>query len=393
MADQVLRNARVGVTLLFLTNGLVWANLVPRYPEIRDELGITYGQFGLAVACGPAGALILGLLAGVLVRRLTSRVVAIGTTVLMACAGIAAAAAPSWLALAAALFVVGASDSITDVAQNSHGLRVQRATGKSMLNGFHAIWSVGAVLGGLMGGAAAGLHIAPELHMVIMTAVVIAVLAVAWRLLLPGPDAQPQEEHVSAASLRKVPPRTWGVLLALGLVAIVGVWVEDAGASWSASYLRDYLGAGPTLAAMGFVALMALHFTGRILGDRLVDRYGQRAVARTGGIITAVGMGVALLFPSIPLTIVGFALAGLGVATTVPAAMHGADELPGFRPGTALTIASWMLRMGFLVGPPIVGAVADATDLRVGMIVVPLAGVAIVALAGVLSTEKARARE
>lgn len=389
MADRSLRNARIGVTLLFLTNGLVWANLVPRYPEIRDELAISYGQFGLAVACGPAGAILLGLLAGMVVRRLTSRIVAVGTTILMACAGIAAAAAPTWWALAAALFVMGAFDAITDVAQNSHGLRVQRAAGKSMLNGFHATWSIGAVLGGLMGGGAAGLRIPAELHMTIMTVIVIAILATAWPMLLPGKDTNGDEAHASAGGLRRVPPRVWAILIALGLVSIAGAWVEDAGASWSASYLRDYLGAGPTLAAMGFVALMALHFLGRFLGDRLVDLYGQRLVARVGGAVTTVGMGVALLFPSIPLTIVGFALAGLGVATTVPAAMHGADELPGFRPGTALTIVSWMLRMGFLLGPPIVGAIADATDLRVGLVIVPVAGMSIILLSGVLSNQKA----
>lgn len=390
MTDPVLKGARIGVTLLFLTNGLVWANLVPRYPEIRESIGLSYGQFGIAVACGPAGALIFGLTAGMLIRRFTSRTVAIASTVAMALATIAAAAAPSGWTFAAALFAMGACDAVTDVAQNSHGLRVQRLFGRSMLNGFHATWSVGAVLGGIMGGIAAGLHIAVPLHLAIMTAVVIAVLSVAWRILLKSPESVDLEAHASASGLRRIPLRTWGVLLALGFIAIAGVWVEDAGASWSASYMRDYLNTGPSIAAMAFVALMAMHFVGRIVGDGMVDRFGQRAVARVGGAITAIGMGAALLFPSVPLTIVGFGLAGLGVATTVPAAMHGADELPGFRPGTALTISSWMLRVGFLVGPPVVGAVADASSLRAGLIVVPFAGIAIILLAGVLSTDRAR---
>jgi len=219
-------------------------------------------------------------------------------------------------------------------------------------------------------------------------------LVVASRILLQGPEPREDEARAAGSSLRQIPARTWWLLIALGFIAIAGVWVEDAAASWSASYLRDSLGAGPTLAAMAFVALMAMHFLGRIVGDGLVDRFGQRAVARAGGLVTTVGMGIALLFPSVPLTIVGFGLAGLGVATTVPAAMHGADELPGFRVGTALTIASWMLRVGFLISPPIVGAVADATSLRAGLVIVPLSGLVIVALAGVLSTARAaRPRE
>ena len=383
--DSTLKRARWGVTLLFLTNGLVWANLVPRYPEIRDHAGLSYGQFGAAVACGPAGALIFGLGAGWLIRRFTSRMVGIAATSLMAVAALCAGLAPTGVALGAALFALGSLDAIADVAQNSHGLRVQRGTGRSMLNGFHATWSVGAVAGGVIGGISAGLHVPVPAQLAVVGIVIVAGLAFGSRLFIPGPEPVEPEHAHEPRGMKHVPFRSWAVLIALGFIAIAGVWVEDAGASWSASYLRDDLRAGPTIAAMAFVSLMTMHFLGRIFGDRLVDRFGQRAVARTGGVITIVGMGAALLFPSVPLTIVGFGLAGLGVATTVPAAMHGADELPGFRTGTGLSIASWMLRLGFLISPPIVGAIADEFGLRAGLLVVPVAGVIIVALAGVLS--------
>ena len=141
--------------------------------------------------------------------------------------------------------------------------------------------------------------------------------------------------------------------------------MEDSGGTWSAVYLSGSLGAGATVAAFGFVALAGMQFVGRIVGDRLVDRFGQRTVARTGGAITAVGMGLALAFPSIPGTIIGFGAAGFGIATLVPSAMHAADELPGFRAGTGLTLLSWMMRLGFLLAPPVVGLIADATSLRV----------------------------
>ena len=128
-----------------------------------------------------------------------------------------------------------------------------------------------------------------------------------------------------------------------------GSIVEDSGSSWSAVYLSGSLDAGPTIAALGFVALAGMQFVGRIVGDRLVDRFGQLAVARTGGAITATGMGLALAFPSIPGTIIGFGAAGFGIATLIPAAMQAADELPGFRAGTGLTLLSWMMRLGFLL--------------------------------------------
>jgi len=175
------------------------------------------------------------------------------------------------------------------------------------------------------------------------------------------------------------------------LVAICGIVFEDAGNSWSALYLANSLGAPAALAAFGFVALVGTQFIGRILGDRLVDRFGQRTIARAGGALAAVGMGTALAFPSVPLTIVGFALVGLGSATLVPAAMHAADELPGFRPGSGITIVSWLMRLGFLLSPLIVGMIADASSLRFGLLIVPVAGVLVVVFSAVLSGRPPRA--
>jgi MFS family permease len=149
--------------------------------------------------------------------------------------------------------------------------------------------------------------------------------------------------------------------------------------------LRDGLGTPGAVAAFGYVALVGCMFIGRLLGDRLVDRFGERTVVRTGGLITAVGMGTALAFPSVPGTIAGFAAAGFGVATLIPAAMHRADQLPGMRPGTGLTVVTWLMRIGFFGAPLIVGVIADATSLRVGLLSVPVAGVAVVLLAGALS--------
>jgi MFS family permease len=117
----------------------------------------------------------------------------------------------------------------------------------------------------------------------------------------------------------------------------------------------------------------------------MVDRWGQRAVAQAGGLIITAGMAAALAFPSVPGTIAGFAAAGFGSATLVPAAMHAADELPGLRPGTGLTVLSWLMRVGSLASPIVVGTIADAESLRVGLLTVPVAGLAAVVLAQVLS--------
>ncbi|WP_030265055.1 MFS transporter [Streptomyces violens] len=404
------RRARAAVAVLFFTNGALFANLLPRYPQIKADLGMGNSAYGLAVAAFPTGAIAAGLAAGVLIRRLGSARVAVAGTLLTGVGILAAGLANSAVLFAGVLFLAGAMDAITDVAQNAHGLRVQRRYGRSIINSFHAIWSIGAVTGGTMAAGAIALGLSLGQHLLI-SAVVFAIAAcVALRFCLPGPETEPPAEPETESPAepetqssagpetdRRAPQpaqraptglRTGYVLAALVLIATAGALVEDAGNSWAALYLSHSLHASAALAASGYIALVGAQFIGRLIGDRLVDRFGQRAVARGGGLIAAAGMALALAVPTVPGTILGFATAGLGVATLVPAAMHEADELPGLKPGSGLTIVSWLMRLGFLLSPPIVGQVADATSLRAGLLVVPFAGLLVLALAGVLQTRR-----
>ncbi|TXL85423.1 MFS transporter [Streptomyces sp. IB2014 016-6] len=388
--SAVERRARTAVAVLFLTNGALFANLLPRYPEIKAGLGMSNAVYGLAVAAFPAGAIVAGPAAGVLVRRYGSARVAVVGTLLTGAGALAAGVAGSVPLLAVALFLAGATDAITDVAQNAHGLRVQRRYGRSIINSFHATWSVGAVTGGAMAAGAIALGLSRGQHLAISAVVFAAAACLALRHCLPGPDAEPEaEDHQPKGPYDTgTARRTAYVLVALVLIATAGTLVEDAGNSWAALYLSDSLHASAALAATGYIALVGAQFIGRLIGDRLVDRFGQRTVARTGGLIAAAGMGLALAVPTLPGTVLGFAAAGFGVATLVPAAMHEADALPGLKPGSGLTIVSWLMRLGFLLSPPLVGLAADSTSLRVGLLVVPLAGVLVVLLAGVLQPRR-----
>jgi MFS family permease len=376
-----LRRARVGVAGCFFLNAVLYANLVPRLPEVKADLGLSNASLGAALAAMPLGALLAGLSSAVLIRRFGSaRVAGIGLVLL----GIAiwlVAVAPGWPVLAGALLVAGALDAIVDVSMNAHGLRVQRLYRRSILNGFHGLWSIGAVCGGLLGSAAAGLRMPLEVQLAVSAAVFGVLALLALRAMLPGADDTDREALDAPVGGGSTAParssRRRAALLtltALGVLAACGVFVEDAGASWSALYLRTELGAGAAAAGLGFVALQGAMTVGRLTGDRVVDRFGQRRVVRVGGAVTAAGMGLALTFPSVTTTLAGFALAGLGVATLVPAVYHAADELPGLRRGTGLAAINWLLRIGFLLSPPLIGVLADATSLRVALVSVVVAG-------------------
>jgi MFS family permease len=388
--DTRLRRARAAVGACFFINAVLYANLIPRFPEVKAELGLSNVALGTALAALPLGALLSGLSSAPLIRRYGSARVASTGLTLLAAAVWAAAAAPNWPAFAGALLLAGALDAVVDVAQNAHGLRVQRNYGRSILNAFHGVWSIGAVTGGLLGSAAAGLGIPLPVHLGVVALVFGLPALLGPRVLLPGHDDAEREDDATPdgaagsagrGGVRRTALRT---MAALGVLAMCGAFVEDAGASWSALYLRDELAAGAAAAGLGFVALSAAMTIGRLTGDRVVDRFGQRRVVRAGGALTAGGMGLALALPSIPTALVGFALAGLGVATLVPAVYHAADELPGLRRGLGLAVVNWLLRIGFLVSPPLIGVVADAISLRVALLTVVLAGLGALVLGRVL---------
>ena len=382
------RRARIAIGAVFLTNGAIFANLLPRLPEVKTDLGLSNAMLGGAVASFSAGALIAGPAAAALIRRFQSARVNLATTLILAVFILAAAAAPSAVTLAAALFVAGAADAITDVAQNVNALRLQRQYGRSIINSLHAVWAVGAMLGGLMAAGAIAVHLPRTLHLGLSAVLFGVVAAAAYPFLLHGPD---HDDHPTRdGSGISAGTAVYLALLALIGIAIAGATVEDAGSSWSTLYLRDSLGASGSVAAFGYIALVGSMCIGRLVGDRLVDRFGERAVVRTGGVITAAGMAAALAFPSVPGTIAGFAAAGLGGAPAVPAAMRAADELPGLRAGTGLTILTWLMRVGFLGAPLLVGVVADAAGLRVGLLIVVVAGLSLLALGRVLAGKARR---
>lgn len=388
------RHARAAVSALFFLNAVLYANLVPRLPEIKERLDLTNAALGTGIAAMPAGALLAGLLAPAFINRLGSAKVASFGLVGLALAIFAVPVAGSWLTFAAAMLVAGALDALVDVAQNAHGFRVQRLYRRSIVNAFHGLWSVGAVAGGLLGSAAAGLGVPLTTHLGVSTAVFVIAAMVAYRYLLPGPedaeraatpDGGPGAAGTTASSgPRRTAPRTVLLLVTLGVLAACEAFVQDAGSSWGALYMRGEVGASAATGGLAFVALQVAMVVGRFTGDRVVNRHGQRRVARVGGALIALGMGVAIVVPSVATTLAGFALAGLGVATLVPAVMHAADELPGLPPGVGLTVVGWILRAGFLASPTAIGLLADAVSLRAALLTVVAAGVVVVILGRVL---------
>ncbi|MDA2808856.1 MFS transporter [Nocardiopsis suaedae] len=387
--------ARAAVFALFAVNGYAYTNVVPWLPVVKQDLELSNAALGAAIAAMPTGALATGMLAGPLIARFGSGRVAAAAGVLTAPLLPLAAAAPGWWAFALVLFGLGSLDAWMDAAMNTHGLRVQRRYGRSIINAFHAAWSLAAVAGGLTGASMAGAGLGMGTHLTVVAVLLAGASLVAARGLLPGPEgtergegeAEPAGEGGARERLRAAAGALRGAalpLLALSALLMGASAVEDSAATWGAVFLSGERGAGAFLAALPFVACQGMMTVGRLTGDRVTDRFGATTTVRAGGLVAAAGMAVALLVPYPAAGVAGFGLLGLGVATMFPLTLAAAGEVPGVRSGDGVTVVGWLGRLGFLAFPPMVGALADAWSLTAALWAVAGAGVMCAVLAPAL---------
>lgn len=374
------RRARWGVIGLFWLNGVAWSSILPRYPEIKASLGLDDQWWGMAVAVGPVGGLLAGMLTATLIRRFSSATVSIVAQVVgISMLSLIGNAPTAWV-FAAAIFTMAALDSLTDIAMNAHGLRVQKLYGRPILNAFHGWWSVGAVCGGLIGSAAKQLGV-PIWVQCLGATLVFASMSIGTKwLLLPGLDHDVEAHTAAKRTRRRIPSSLLLRLVALGLLGASAGLLEDTGGTWGAIYLDRQFDVIPFLTGMAFVALQGMQLIGRFTGDALVARIGALAATVQGALLAGIGMGVALIWPSPATTILGFACIGWGMATIIPSSMHAADELPGMKHGDGLMVVTSMMRLGFLTGPPLIGALSEATELRLALWTIPAFAVVILLL-------------
>ncbi|MDS2172013.1 MFS transporter [Nesterenkonia sp. CL21] len=373
-----LRRSRMATMAAFATNGALPASLLARYAEVKEALGLSPALFGLLVVGIGLGGTLAVHLPGVISRRFGVAWSAgvgtawVGGSLVVATSGVALAS--PWLVLLG-LLLAGFGDAVVDVAQNSQGLRVQEAYGRSLLNSMHAGWSVGAALGGAVGTLAALLGVPILTHMAVWAVVCAAAMAASARAFLPEPEpvlGTPQ------STTRATGWATAKILIPLALVALAGISVEDVGNNWSAVLLSSERDMAAASAGIGLTVLLTAQFIGRLLGDRVIDRLGDRRALLLSLAAVVLGLLGAAWAPTVPLTLAGLALAGVGCAVTVPIAFARADAVPGLPPHSGVTWISWTMRTVTLSLSPAIGAMTQSTSLPIALTVVTL--IAVVAL-------------
>lgn len=387
--------ARLAVSVLFFANGAASASILPRLPAIKDGLALSNAELGVAVAAMPLGGLIAGGLAGPLIARFGSgRVAAVaGTADMLALAGLGLA--PSFATLALAYFVMGMFDATMDASMNAHGVGVERRYGRSILQGFHGSWSAGCMVAGAVGALAAGAGIPVSVHLSVVAVVLASAVAATSRLLLPAAIADVRGRLDGEVDIR-IHPRNaqhlLRVLLPVAMLGILCVAVQTAAATWSAVFGTDVLGLTAGLAALGYVLYAAAMTVSRMTNDRWVDRLGPTQLVRIGAVTSLVALLAVIASAPLHAPLLAFAgFAGIGVGTSpmFPVMVATAGSRPGIPSGYGVALTSWMVRLGLIAAPALIGAAADALGLAVALWIPTAVAVAIWVLAPVMTDRAA----
>jgi fucose permease len=363
--------ARRGVTLVFLVFGALAATWVSRIPLIKDRLDLSAAELSLALLASPVGLLIAVQLVSTLVGRWTSGVVTRWAVLAASIAAVLPAFAWSLGSLAAALLAFGLAMGTLDTAMNTQAVVIERAAGKPIMSGIHGMFSVGMLFGAVVGAGAAHADVDPRLHFAAAAACLAALGTWASRSLLGAeadvPLRSADPDAVAGATRPRLADHPY--LWVIGAIALCSLFAEGAVDDWSGVYLHEAQDASFAVAPLGTAACSIGMAIGRFCGDAVIARHGRDATLWRSSLVAAAGMTVAVVAPTPPVAIVGYAILGLGVAPIVPIALTLAGNTGGVPPVWAVSRVTVVGYAGLFGSPPVIGLIAEAASLTTALVV------------------------
>lgn len=350
------------VMLVFFLQPVAFGSWLPRIPEIQAGLGLGPAALALALLGMPCGTLITLPFAGPLVAKIGARSAIIWGFVFYSIAASLPVLAPHPIALFIALMLAGSAISFVELGLNVQADLVEKSSGKMIMNTSHGCWSLGIMVGSLIGSGFAAIGLAPQIAVPLLAALVLPVAMITGSALPRLHDA-PTEGQAQKSAWSLPSPALIGICLFVFGITMT----EGAMADWSAIFLRDALSAEGGLVGLGYSFFAFMVAAGRFGGDTLKRTFGAVNTARICGALAVLG-GVLLYFaPGVELALVGFGIIGVGVSVGFPLAVTAAAGIGDRAASANVAVLSFVALTGFLIGPPLIGFVAEHFGIRFGI--------------------------
>jgi len=373
---------RLAIFAIFLISGLGFATWASRVPDIKIALGIDKAQVGILLFGSGVGAMVGLSIAALLMARFGARrsmaVLLTLTAVSLALIGVGVDVFASFPVTVAGLVLFGVTASSVDIMMNVEGAAVEQRTGRTLMPMFHALFSVGTVLGAGIGAGLIALHVNVLTHTAIIGALLVIIALVSTAQVPTGEPVADDESarpswrermRVTLSAWRE--PRTYG----LGLVMLGMAFAEGGANDWLALGIVEEHGAERALGAAGLAVFSTAMTVARLVGGPLVDRFGRVPVLRVLAVFAGGGILLFVFAPNLPLVFVGAVLWGVGAALGFPLGMSAAADDPAHA-AARVSAAATIGYVSFLCGPPLLGFIAEHIGLSstllilVGLVVV-----------------------
>lgn len=350
------------VMLVFFLQPVAYGSWLPRIPEIQNALGMSHADLAVALLGMPLGTLLTLPVAGPIVGKIGARRAILIGFVFYSLAVLLPVLAASPLMLFAALMLAGSSISFVELGLNVQADLEEKSSGKLIMNTSHGFWAVGIMVGSLVGSGFAALGVAPQHAVPILSALVLPIALLAGAAL-PALTDTPTQRDTKKSAWSLPSPALIGICL-----FVFGITMsEGAMADWSAIFLREALGAEGGFVGLGYSLFAFMVAAGRFGGDTLKRKFGPVGTARLCGSLAVLG-GLTLFFaPTIEIALLGFGILGLGLSVGFPLAVTAAADIGDRAASANVAVLSFVALTGFLVGPPLIGFVAQVTDIRFGI--------------------------
>jgi MFS family permease len=360
------RAARLSIGAFFFIAGLCFASWASRIPDIKSHLQLSDGGLGAVLFALPVGLMVSLPFSGWLVHRFGSRKMVLLSAVLYPLVLSTIGLVQETWHLVVILFVFGLMGNLYNIAVNTQAVSLEVLYGRSIMASFHGIWSLAGFTGASIGTLMINFRLSPFMHFCIISGTALILVILLYRNTL--------QQDINADTDRPLFAKPDATLLKLGLIAMCCMVCEGAMFDWSGVYFQKVVQAPKGLIPLGYTAFMSTMAGGRFAGDKLVTRLGTLRLLQSSGLIIASGLAIAICFPSIVFSTIGFMLVGIGVSSVVPLVYGVAGKSTMFSPGVALAAVSTIGYLGFLAGPPMIGFIAQATNLRWSLALIAVLG-------------------
>lgn len=367
---------RLAVSLFFFSHGLILSSWASRIPTIKTYLGISEAELGTLLLLMPIGQISTMPLSAKLINRYSSKTIVKFGFLIYPLILLILGLSTTYIQLAIGLFLFGVAGNLCNISINTQGVELESLTHKPMMSSFHGIWSISSFIGALIGLLMFTLSLTTSVHFAVVMIIIFLIWLLNFKLLVHTIPINKEEQD--KGSIFKHLDKT---LIQLGIIGFLSMAIEGAMFDWSGVYFQDIVKAPRQLIIIGYTSFVLMMAIGQFLGDYLVTKLGRKRVIQLCGTFMSTGLIISVLTPNIWVCTLAFMIVGLGSSCSVPTVFGIAGKHSKVSASISLTLVSTIAFLGFLIGPPAIGFIAEWLDLRYSYALFALFGIIMVIMA------------